>query len=153
MKSLLNHDARFVIASDGPLMWVDTFSRLEGAITRKAPDGGEVALAPNEAIGLPAAIRAMTIDSAYLMSQEKEVGSIELGKRADFIVLDKNLTEIPPEEIDSTKVLVTVFDGKVVYDAAKGQASEESVEIKYGVDLDFSGENGYPGCEWYQETK
>jgi len=144
MKSLLNHDARFVLASDAPLMWVDTFSRL---------DGGEVALAPNEAIGLAEAIRAMTIDSAYLMSQEKEVGSIELGKMADMIVLDKNLFEIPPEEINTTKVLVTVFDGEVVYDAAKGQASEGSVEKEYGVDLDFSGKNGYPGCEWHQETR
>ena len=152
MKSLLNHEARFVIASDGPLMWQDTFSRLEGAITRKAPDDGEVALAPDEAIDLPAAIRAMTIDSAYLMNQEDVVGSIELGKRADMIVLDRNLTEIPPEEIDSTKVLLTVFDGEVVYDAAKGSADEKSIESEYGVDLDFSGENGYPGCEWHQLT-
>lgn len=153
MESLLNHDARFVIASDGPLMWQDTFSRLEGAITRKAPDGGEIALAPNEAISLPAAIRAMTIDSAYLMNQEEEAGTIERGKRADMVILDKNLIVIPPEEIDSTKVLVTVFDGEVVYDSAKGPANEQSIETEYGVDLDFSGENGYPGCEWHQLTK
>ncbi len=150
MKSLLDHGARFVIASDGPLMWQDTFSRLEGAITRKAPDGGEVALTPQEAIDLPAAIKAMTIDSAYLMSQEEEVGTIESGKRADIIVLDKNLFEIPPEEIHSTKVLITVFDGEVVYDSAKGPANEESIESEYGIVLDFSGENGYPGCEWHQ---
>lgn len=152
MKSLLNHDARFVLASDGPLMWQDTFSRLEGAITRKAPDGGEVPLAPNEAIDLPAAIRAMTIDSAYLMNLEKEVGTLELGKRADIIVLDKNLFEIPSEEINSTQVLLTIFNGEVVYDAAKSPANEESIETEYGIDLDFSGENGYPGCEWHRLT-
>lgn len=152
MKSLLNHETRFVLASDGPLMWQDTFSRLEGAITRKAPDDGKVALAPHEAIELPAAIKAMTVDSAYLMNLENVVGSIEIGKRADMIVLDKNLFEIKPEKIDSTKVLLTIFDGDIVYDASKDSANEESIESEYGIDLDFSGENGYPGCEWHQLT-
>ena len=94
----------------------------------------------------------MTIDSAYLMNQEGEAGTIELGKRADMIVLDKNLIENPPEGIDSTKVLVTIFDGKTVYDVAKSPANEDSIETEYAVDLDFSGENGYPRCDWHQLT-
>ena len=47
--------------------------------------------------------------------QEKENGSIEEGKYADMIVLDRNLFEIPVEDIVSTKVLFTIFEGKIVY--------------------------------------
>jgi len=150
MRSLTTHGARFAIASDGPLMWQDTFSRLEGAITRKHPDGGNVALALDEAIDLPTAIKAMTLDSAFLMDLENDVGSIEVGKRADMIILDKNLFEIPEADIDSTKVLQTIFDGDVVYDAGDDPGNEQAIEKEYDIDLDFSGESGYPGCEWHE---
>ena len=147
MKSLQDHGARFTLASDGPLMWQDTFSRMEGAVTRKAPDGGEVALAPHEAIDLATALKAMTLDSAYLMDQETTVGSIESGKRADVVVLDRNPFEIPAEEISELKVLLTIFDGEVVFDSANDPSSVEAIERDQGVDLDFSGKNGHPGCE------
>jgi len=147
MKSLQDHGARFTLASDGPLMWQDTFSRLEGAVTRKAPDGGNAALAPHEAIDLATAVRAMTLDSAYLMDQETTVGSIEAGKRADMIVLDRNPFEIPAEEISELKVLFTVFDGEVVFDSENDPSSVEAIERDQDIDLDFSGRQGFPGCE------
>jgi len=89
------------------------------------------------------------LDSAYLMNIEREIGSIEVGKRADMIVLDKNLFGIPPEEIDSTKVLMTVFEGDVVYDSSSDPTSEEAIEDRYGVELDLTGETGHPCCEWH----
>jgi len=49
--------------------------------------------------------------------QEKEDGSIEAGKYADMIVLDRNLFKIPVENIDSTKVLLTIFEGRTVFKA------------------------------------
>ena len=57
------------------------------------------------------------INGAYLMHQEDEVGSITKGKRADLIVLDRNLFDIPEAEINQAKVLLTLFDGQVVYDS------------------------------------
>ena len=152
MKSLVEHGGRFVIASDGPLMWQEPFARLESAITRVAPAGGTEPVAPHEAIDLPTAIKAMTLDSAYLMNSEESVGSIEVGKRADMIVLDQNLFDIPEPSIDSNKVLTTIFDGRVVYDASSSPTGVVAIEERYGAHLDFSGEHGHPGCEWRGQT-
>ena len=110
---------------------------METAVTRKAPGGGEKALNPHEAIDLASAIRAVTLDSAYLMNQEKSVGSIEKGKRADMIVIDKNLFDIPATEISSSKVQLTIFDGKVVYDVATDPTGEEAIESQTNVELDL----------------
>lgn len=140
---------RFAIGSDGPLMWQDTFRRLEGAITRVAPDGGTEPLAPHEAIDLAVALKAMTVDSAYLMNIEEEVGSIKVGMRADMIVLDRNLFDMPTSEISDAKVQLTVFDGKVVYDAASSPTGEVAIEERYDVELDFTGTDGHPCCEWH----
>ena len=129
-------------------MWQEPFARLESAITRVAPAGGTEPVAPHEAIDLPTAIKAMTLDSAYLMNSEESVGSIEVGKRADMIVLDQNLFDIPEPSIDSSKVLTTIFDGKVVYDASSSPTGVVAIEERYGAHLDFSGEHGHPGCEW-----
>jgi predicted amidohydrolase YtcJ len=66
-------------------------------------------------------IRAITINSSYELHQEHETGSLEPGKLADFVVLDRNLFKIRADEIANTKVLLTVVGGKVVYDASATQ--------------------------------
>lgn len=147
MKSVIENGGRITIGSDGPLMWQDTFTRLEGAITRKDPSKDEEALTLNEAIDLPSAIRAMTVNSAYIMNMEDQVGTLETGKYADMIVLDQNLFEIPAEKIGSTKVLKTILAGKVVFDSSGDPNEEDSIEEKYGLELDFSGKQGHPGCD------
>jgi predicted amidohydrolase YtcJ len=149
MKSIVENGGRIVVASDGPLMWQATFPRMEGAITRKTPGGEGESLAPDEAIDLATAIKAMTLDSAYLMNIEQSVGSIEVGKRADMIVLDKKLFDTPVNEIGTTKVLLTIFDGSVVYDAVSDPTGEEAIEEQHGIELDFTGATGHPGCEWH----
>jgi hypothetical protein len=103
------------LASDGPLYWHGPLQVLETAVTRKAPGGKGEALSPGEGIDLPTAIKALTLDSAYIMNQDDSVGSIAEGKRADMIVLDKNLFEIPVTEISTSQVLSTIFDGEVVF--------------------------------------
>lgn len=71
---------------------------------------------PNgESASLDQMIRSYTINNAYLMFNEDKVGSIEVGKRADLVVLEKNLFDIPVEEIDETKILMTIFDGQEVF--------------------------------------
>jgi hypothetical protein len=77
-------------------------------------------------------------------------GSIQTGKYADMIVLDQNLFEIPTHTISATRVLRTIFGGKVVYDATSDPSTEEAIENQSDVDLDLSGESGYAGCEWHQ---
>ena len=57
----------------------------------------------------------MTLNGAISMGTEKQHGSIETGKIADMIILDRNLFETPVPEIANTRVLKTVFEGRVVY--------------------------------------
>ena len=75
-------------------------------------------LGANEEIDLAAALDMYTRNAAYVMRLEDKTGSIEVGKRADLIVLDRNLFEIPPTEINEARVLLTFMDGKEVYTAA-----------------------------------
>ena len=58
-----------------------------------------------------------TINSAYQMHQERDTGSLEVGKYADLIVLDRNLFRIPTEEISETKVLLTILGGTIVHES------------------------------------
>ena len=68
---------------------------------------------------LLAVLKMHTINGAYQMHQERDIGSLEVGKYADLIVLDRNLFRIPTEEISETKVLLTMLGGKIVYDGGE----------------------------------
>ena len=108
-RTLLDNGAMMTVGTD----WVVTptpnlFPALEGMLDRG-----------DESIDLAAALRTMTINGAISVGWDASVGSIEAGKFADFIVLDRNLFEIPMTDISETRVLTTVFEGKVVYDAKK----------------------------------
>jgi predicted amidohydrolase YtcJ len=68
-------------------------------------------------VDLPTAIALYTINAAYQNQQERETGSIEVGKLADLVVLEKNLFEIAPSEIHRVRVLRTLLEGKTVHQA------------------------------------
>ena len=87
---------------------------LEAMVTRKDPFG-KIPGRLGESITLAQAVKIFTLGGAQVAMQEKLSGSIEEGKYADMIVLDRNLFEIPVDDIDSTKVLFTIFEGKTVY--------------------------------------
>jgi predicted amidohydrolase YtcJ len=88
------------------------------AVTRRTGDdkhpGGWV---PEQKITVAEAIRGFTMGSAFASFDEKTKGSIEPGKLADLAVLSDDLFSIDPVRINETKVLMTVFDGRVVYRA------------------------------------
>ncbi|MCC5465839.1 amidohydrolase family protein [Pelosinus sp. Bkl1] len=62
-------------------------------------------------------IKSFTINGAYTLFMEHEIGSIEVGKFADLVVIDQNLFVVNPIDIDKTKIIMTFFDGKLVYKA------------------------------------
>lgn len=64
-------------------------------------------------------IKAFTANAAYQIFRETEIGTIEVGKFADFVILDQNLLEVELLKIDSVKVLQTYFNGEKVYEAKK----------------------------------
>jgi predicted amidohydrolase YtcJ len=84
------------------------------ALTRKLEQGG--VLEPGEALTREQALRLYTINNAYLHHEEKEKGSLEVGKLADLIVIDRDYLTCPVDEVRDTKVLLTVLGGKVVYE-------------------------------------
>jgi predicted amidohydrolase YtcJ len=69
----------------------------------------------NEVVSLADALKANTLGSAYVLGLEDKIGSIEVGKLADLVILEQNLFDMPKEKISGTKVLLTMFDGKIVY--------------------------------------
>jgi len=111
---------RIVGGSDWAVSSVNPLEAIETAMRRQDP-AGQVpgVLNASEAVDLPTMIAAYTREGAWLMHQENDVGTIETGKRADFVVLDHNLFEIPATDISDVKVTLTVLDGRVIYQAGE----------------------------------
>ncbi|MFT8352230.1 amidohydrolase [Clostridium saccharoperbutylacetonicum] len=72
-------------------------------------------LNPRERISIDEAIKMFTINAAYVLGKEKEIGSLEIGKKADFIVLDKDIVWINPLDIGNINIDRTYFNGELVY--------------------------------------
>ena len=118
---LLDAGARIAYGSDWPVDPLDMWFALKVGVTRTAAPnaGADYAGRLGDAPGMPraAVLRAVTLNAAYTLRQERETGSLETGKLADLIVLDRNFMEVPAEDIANTKVLQTMVGGKIVYDA------------------------------------
>jgi len=118
---LLNAGARIAYGSDWPVDPLDEWFALKVGVTRTAaPNAGkeyEGTLTNQPGLPRAAALRAITLNAAYTLRQETLTGSLEVGKLADFIVLDRNFFTIPAEDIANIKVLQTVVGGKIVYQA------------------------------------
>ncbi len=117
--SMLQAGAVVVGGSDwiyGPLSPLDS---LEVMVTRQDPYDVEGPVGnTSEAITLAEAIATYTSDAAWALHQESQTGSIEIGKKADIVVLDDNLFELPATSINDASVVTTIFNGKVVYGKA-----------------------------------
>ncbi len=115
-RSLLDAGVPTAAGSDWPVVFdPNPFPAIETLVTREYPGGSEDHFGKPHAITLPEVLHTFTLGGAYLMHQENETGSLEPGKRADFIVLDQNLFESDVYNIHQTRVLRTVLDGEVVY--------------------------------------
>jgi hypothetical protein len=88
------------------------------AITRREPTGTKETTPwlPEELVDLSAAIAMYTINAAYQNHQERETGSIEVGKLADLVILEKNLFEVAPRDIHAVRVMRTILEGTTVFD-------------------------------------
>lgn len=105
----------------GSLRSVNPYNPFLGiwATVVRMPRGMDEAFHPEQQIGRYEAIRLYTLNNAHLTFEEKEKGSIEVGKLADFIILDRDLLECPMDEIRSTQVLETYLGGERVYERAR----------------------------------
>jgi len=115
--------ARIAFGSDWPVDPLDEWFALKVGVTRtNAPDGPPEyrgKLGEDPGLSRETVLRAATINGAYELHQDDVTGSLEVGKFADLIVLDRNPLTVPAEEIAMTKVLETVVGGDVVYKVAE----------------------------------
>lgn len=119
IKTMINGGCRMGQGSDFP---VDEFGReplkgIEMGCTRQLFDHPELpVLKPyEEKLSVKDGIESYTINNAYQMHMEDKIGSIEEGKYADLVILEKNIFDVPPAEIHKVKVCETIMDGKTVY--------------------------------------
>ncbi|MFC3053563.1 amidohydrolase [Kordiimonas pumila] len=121
VKTAMNYGVIPVFGSDAPVESRDPrpFKSMQQALTREGDDG--VVLNPAEKLNIHEAIASYTINSAGLMARADELGSLEAGKLADLIVIDRNIVDLAESgketEIGGTKVLKTIMDGRVVFEA------------------------------------
>ncbi|MBI2811930.1 MAG: amidohydrolase family protein, partial [Candidatus Melainabacteria bacterium] len=116
INSVLKTGAVVAAGSDWSVTTMNPLDAMQVAITRKGlTDVSGAPWTPDERVSLPQIIAAYTINGAYVNHQEKETGSLEVGKDADFVVLNKNLFEIDPSTLHNVKVLMTYFKGQPVY--------------------------------------
>jgi hypothetical protein len=119
IKKTIDGGAHVSIGSVWPTGVVDAnpLRMLQVLVTRKNPYEKNTDEPLGDPISLEDAIRVMTLGGAYSMRKDTEFGSIEKGKAADMVVLDRNLFEIDPGSIIDTRVVYTVFAGRIVHDA------------------------------------
>ncbi len=115
-ESLRRAGATLAFGSDWTVAPLSPVLGIHAAVTRRTLDGkmpgGWI---PEEKVSVEEAVRAYTINGAYVEFAKAAKGSIQAGKLADMVVLDRDIFTIPPEEIAAVKVALTVFDGKIVH--------------------------------------
>lgn len=105
----------FTSHHDAPVANPDSMRVLSATVTRKTRSGA--ILGPDERVDALTALKAMTIWAAYQHFEEGTKGSIEVGKSADFAILDRNPLEVPGDELASLTVVQTIKDGQAIYTA------------------------------------
>ncbi|MFD2203132.1 amidohydrolase [Shivajiella indica] len=115
-QKLLQSGAVISNGTDAPVEPLDPIPSFYASVTRKTlkmtPEGGNE---PDQKMTREQALKSYTLDGAYAEFEEDFKGSIQIGKAADFTIFDRNIMEIPENEILQTKVAMTVVGGKIVY--------------------------------------
>ena len=112
-QALLESGAKVINGTDAPVEDVNPIPNFYAAVTRMLKTGE--AFYPSQSMTREQALRSMTLDAAYGAFQEEQLGSLEVGKLADVVVLSKDILTVPDDEILSTEVEMTIMGGEVVY--------------------------------------
>ncbi|MBS3819083.1 amidohydrolase [bacterium] len=115
-QSLLQQGTILTFGSDWTVAPMDPLWGIWASVTRETSDGlNPDGWVPEQKVSLRQAIRASTWNGAYAEFSEDKKGSVEKGKLADLVVIRENLFQIPPREIRNAQILMTVFNGQIVY--------------------------------------
>lgn len=115
-RSLIDAGARVTFGSDWYVAPATPIEGIYAAVTRRTIDGANPGgWVPEQKITVEEALRAYTSEAAYASFEENIKGTIKVGMLADLVLLDRDITTIPPETIPETQVLATIVGGKIVY--------------------------------------
>ena len=115
-QTFLKQGSRLACGSDFPVESPNPFWGIHAAVTRQDMDGKPPGgWYPQQKLTLEEALRCFTVDAAYAAHQENTLGTLEAGKWADFIVIDRDLFSIPAQDIHKVSVLQTWVGGKQIY--------------------------------------
>ncbi len=115
-KSLLEKGAVLAAGSDWTVAPLNPLSGIYAFVTRRTTDGKNPdGWFPEQKISVEDAVRAYTLNGAYAEFSENLKGSLEKGKLADMVVLNRNIFKIPPEDIEKVEVKMTILSGEIVY--------------------------------------
>lgn len=109
--SLSRAGVRFTMHSDCPMGPLEPLLAVTTAVTRRTQEGQ--IMAPEQRVTVDEALRAVTIDAAWNLRLDDEIGSIAPGKKADFVVLEKNPYDVRPGKIKDIGVWGTIYEGRV----------------------------------------
>ncbi|MFH8410336.1 amidohydrolase [Streptomyces sp. NPDC018019] len=115
-RAALDAGIRISFHNDAPVTPVEPLRNIQVAVTRRTRSGARV-LGPQNRVTLSEAIRAQTLDAAWQLQSEHEVGSIEVGKHADLVVLSDDPYTVDPDAIGDIDVLATYLDGRATFTA------------------------------------
>jgi predicted amidohydrolase YtcJ len=116
-RSLLDSGAVLAFGTDWTVAPMNPMFTIYAAVTRRTLDGkNPKGWVPEQKISVEEAIRAYTVGSAYAEFQESVKGTITPGKLADLVILSRDIFKIDPKDIETTKVVMTILDGRVIYE-------------------------------------
>lgn len=115
-RSLKDAGAVLALGTDFPVVNYNQFPGIYAAVARKNYDGSMAGVDNGEYLTVAEALKANTMGSAFVYGRDHELGSLEPGKMADIIVLDRNPFRCPVDDIKDTEILLTIMDGKVTYE-------------------------------------
>jgi predicted amidohydrolase YtcJ len=127
---------KFTSHHDAPVAFPNSMRVLDATVTRRSRSGDIIG--PDQRVDVMTALKSMTIWPAWQHFEEKTKGSIETGKLADFVILDKDPTAIDPEKIDEIKVVETIKEGVTIFDVAILKKAGASIRSSDAGELAFT---------------
>lgn len=132
----LDRGMKFTSHHDAPVAFPNSMRVLDATVTRRSRSGDIIG--PAQRVDVMTALKAMTIWPAWQHFEEDTKGSIEVGKLADFVILDKDPTAVDPETLDQIKVVETIKEGVTVFDLSSAKNAAASLQPGGASELAFT---------------
>jgi predicted amidohydrolase YtcJ len=116
LRDEMSRGVTVVLSSDSDVASFRPLDTIANAVRRRTARGSEIG--GDQRLSVAEALRAHTADAAFALRREHEIGSIEAGKRADLVVLERDLADLPPSDIPGVPVWMTVIDGAIVHEVS-----------------------------------